>query len=113
MTKKLAITLLLLVALAVPATALASSVGNAKLTVHSPKHVGKTWVGSASLVAPSAEALQLQVCIQSNDRTIKSTCSYAHGQKAALAVTTKKTSAAGLRTWAWADVAGHTTTVVS
>jgi len=102
-----------LVALALPAAALAKGVGNARLTVHSPKHVGTAWVGSASLVAPSAEALQLQVCIESNGRTIKSSCSYARGHKAALAATTKKTTGSAVRTWAWADVAGHTTTAVS
>jgi len=119
MTKKLVITVL--VALALPAAALATSVGNARLTVHSPKHVGKAWVGSASLVAPSAEALKLQVCIQSNTgtttkpswHTIKSSCKYVHGHKAALAATTKKTTGSAVRTWAWADVAGHTTTAVS
>jgi len=111
MTKRLVITVL--VALALPAAALARSVGNARLTVHSPKHVGNAWVGSASLVAPSAEALQLQVCIQSNGRTIKSSCKYVHGHKAALAAATKKTTASAVRTWTWADVAGHTITAVS
>ena len=95
------------------ATALATSVGNARLTVHSPKHVGKYWVGSASLVAPKAEALQLQVCIQSNGKTVKSSCKYVHGHKAALAATTKKTTASAVRTWAWVDVAGHTITARS
>jgi len=105
--------IILLVALALPAAALAKSVGNARLTVHSPKHVGNAWVGSASLVATSSEALQLQVCIQSNKQTIKSSCKYVHGHKAALAATTKKTTGSALRTWAWADVAGHTITLVS
>jgi len=111
MTKKLVITVL--VALALPAAALATSVGNARLTVRSPKHVGKYWVGSASLVAPKAEALQLQVCIQSNGKTVKKSCKYVHGNKAALAATTKKTTASAVRTWAWADVAGHTITARS
>jgi hypothetical protein len=111
MTKKLVITVL--VALALPAAALATSVGNARLTVHSPKHIGKYWIGSASLVAPKAEALQLQVCIQSNSKTVKSSCTYVHGNKAALAAATKKTQASSVRTWGWADVAGHTITAVS
>jgi len=116
MTKKLVITEL--VALALPAAALATTVGNARLTIHSPKHVGKYWVGSASLVAPSAEALQLQACIQSKEgtkwRTIQSSCRYAHGRKAILAVTTKRTtSTSGVRTWAWADVVGRTITALS
>jgi hypothetical protein len=111
MTKKLVITAL--VALALPAAALAKSVGNARLTVHSPKHVGNAWVGSASLVAPSVEALQLQVCIMSNGRTIRQSCRYVHGHKAALAAVTNKTSASAVRTWAWADVANRTITAVS
>jgi len=111
MTKRLVITLL--VALALPAAALATSVGNAKLTVHSPKHVGNAWAGSASLVAPSAETLGLQVCIQSNKKTIQSSCKYVHGNKAALSATTKNTTASAVRTWAWAYVAGHTITAVS
>jgi hypothetical protein len=110
-TKKLVIALP--VALALPAVALATSVGNARLTVHTPKHVGKYWVGAASLAAPKAEALQLAVCIQSNGKTIKSSCSYVHGHKAALAAATKKTQASAARTWGWADAAGHMVTAVS
>jgi hypothetical protein len=109
MTKKVLVTLL--VALALPAAALATNIGNARLTVHSPKHVGNAWVGSASLVAPSAETLQLQVCIQSKVGTtwgtIPASCRYVNGHKASLATATKKTStsASVVRTWAWAEVA--------
>ena len=122
MTKKL-VMITVLVALAVPAAALANTVaknvGNARLSVSSPHHVGNAWVGSASLKAPSAEALQLQVCIQSNGRTVKASCHYVHSSHASLlAATTHKTSASAVRTWAWAYVGasyvgGHTTTAVS
>ena len=121
MTKKL-VMITVLVALAVPAAALASTVaknvGNARLSVSSPHHVGNASVGSASLKAPSAETLQLQVCIQSNGRTVKASCHYVHSHASLLATTTHKTSASAVRTWAWAYVGasyvgGHTATAVS
>ena len=116
MTRKLVIALL--VTLAIPAVALATSVGNAQLTVHGPKHAGNAWVGSASVKTPSAETLQLQVCIQSNGRTVKASCHYVHSHASLLAATTHKTSASAVRTWAWAYVGasyvgGHTITAVS
>ncbi len=111
MKRKLAISSL--VALAIPAAALAKPVGNATLTVTKPHKVGGEWVGSAALKAPSKEALQLQVCIESNGKTVKQSCLYVHSHTSALAAVTHKTHASSPRTWAWADVAGHTTTAVS
>lgn len=118
MTRKLVI--ILIVALAIPAAALANSsskahsVGNAKLAVAGPKTVDGYWVGSAALKAPSAESLQLQVCIQLSGKTDHASCTYVHGSHVdALAAATKKTHGSGARTWAWADVDGHAGTVVS
>jgi len=69
--------------------------------------------GSATLKASKAEALQLQVCLQSKKKTIKGSCITVHGTVKALAATSKKAKGSSLRTWAWADVAGKTTTAVS
>jgi hypothetical protein len=109
-----ALLITLLVALALPAAALAKTVGNGTLTVKSPHKVKNDWVGSAGLKAASDEVLQLQVCIQSNGHTVKASCTtkkVQHGKVLALA--TRPASASGPRTWAWAYVAGHTGTAVS
>ncbi len=111
MTRKLLV--ILLVALVIPAAALAKSVGNAKLTVHSPTKVKSAWVGSAALATSKAEQLELQVCLQSSGKTITSSCNVAKGKKAVLVTKSKAEKASNERTWAWADVAGHTTTAVS
>jgi len=116
MGKKLAV--VLLVALVLPAAAMAKNVANARLTVHAPIHVGKAWVGSAGVAASKAEALQLQVCIESHAKnvwaTIQSSCSTVRAsRKAALVAKTKLTQASNVRTWAWVDVDGTTSTAVS
>jgi len=111
MTKTLVVTLL--VVLAIPAAALATNVGNAKLTVHNPTHVGSGWVGTASLTTSKAEALELQVCIESNGRTVKQSCRVVHHTAAAVVGRTSVTHASNVRTWAWADVGAHTITAVS
>ncbi len=72
MTRRLFLPLILLVAFAMPATALANTVGNATPTVHGPKKLAnKEWTASATLKASKAEALQLQVCLQSKKKTIQ------------------------------------------
>jgi hypothetical protein len=116
MTTRLLLPLIVLAlaAFAMPAAALATAVGNATLTVHSPKKLAhKEWTGSATLKASKAEALQLQVCLQSKKKTIKGSCTTVHGTVKALAAASKKAKGSSLRTWAWADVDGKTTTAVS
>jgi len=114
MTRRLLLPLIVLVAFAIPAAALATVVGNATLTAKAPKKLqNKEWIGSATLKASKAEALQLQVCLQSNKKTIKGSCITVHGTVKALAATSKQAKGSSLRTWAWADVDGTTTAAVS
>jgi hypothetical protein len=114
MTRRLLLPLIVLAAFAMPAAALATAVGNATLAVKGPKKLAKKeWIGAATLKASKAEALQLQVCLQSKKKTIKGSCTTVHGTVKALAATSKKAKGSSLRTWAWADVAGKTTTAVS
>ena len=114
MTRRLLLPLIVLAAVAMPAAALATAVGNATLAVKGPKKLAKKeWIGAATLKASKAEALQLQVCLQSKKKTIKGSCTTVHGTVKALAATSKKAKGSSLRTWAWADVAGKTTTAVS
>ena len=114
MTRRLFLPVILLVAFAIPAAALANAVGNATLTVHAPKKLAnKEWAGSATLKASKAEALQLQVCLQSEKKTIQASCATVRRTVKTLAATSKEAKGSSLRTWAWADVGGKTTTAVS
>ncbi|HYB29387.1 MAG TPA: hypothetical protein VEF89_22440 [Solirubrobacteraceae bacterium] len=114
MTRRMLLPLVVLVALAIPTAALANAVGNATLTVNAPKkHANKEWTGSATLKASKAEALQLEVCLQSNKKTVAASCTKVHGTVKALAATSKEAKGSSLRTWAWADVDGKTSTAVS
>jgi len=114
MTRRLLLPLIVLVAFAMPTAALATAVGNATLTVNAPKkHANKEWTGSAKLKASKAEALQLEVCLQSNKKTIKASCTKAHGTVKTLTATSKAARGSSVRTWAWADVNGKTSTAVS
>jgi len=114
MTRRLLLPLIVLVAFALPAAALATAVGNATLTVSAPKkHANKESTGSARLKASKAEALQLEVCLQSNKKTIQASCVKVHGTGKSLAATSKEAKGSSLRTWAWADVNGKTSTGVS
>jgi hypothetical protein len=114
MTRRLLLPLIVLVAFAIPATALATTVGNATLTTNGPKKLAhKEWTGSAKLKASKAEALRLQVCLQSKKKTIKASWTTVHGTVKTLTTTSKKAKGSSLRTWAWADVDGKTTIAVS